>query len=85
MKHTSRLAAAVTAATLSLLIVDTADTADAAGGSVARDCARPETLFCEDFERLPVGGATSLNWGIDTRNGTLTVERRGTGPSSRRG
>lgn len=76
MKHTDRLAAAVTAMTLSLLIVTTADTADAAGGS-GRDCARPGTLFCEDFERLPVGGASSLDWGIDTRNGTLTVERRG--------
>jgi hypothetical protein len=85
MKHTGRLAAAVTAATLSLLIVNAADPADAAGGSAARDCARPGTLFCEDFERLPVGGASSLNWGIDTRNGTLTVERRGTGPSGRRG
>ena len=85
MKHTGRLAAALTALALSLLIVNTADGADAAGGSLAHDCARPGTLFCEDFERLPVGGASSLDWGIDTRNGTLTVERRGTGPSSRRG
>ncbi len=82
MKHTGRLAAALTAATLSVLIVTTADTADAAG---ARDCARPGTLFCEDFEKLPLGGASSLDWGIDTRNGTLTVERRGTGPAGRRG
>jgi hypothetical protein len=70
MKHTGRLAAAVTAVTLSLLIVNTADSAEAAGG-----CARPETLFCENFDRLPLGGASSLDWGIDTRNGTLTVER----------
>ena len=47
MKHTGRLAAAVTAVTLSLLIVNTADSAEAAGS-----CARPGTLFCEDFERL---------------------------------
>ena len=78
MKHTRRLVAAVTAATLSLLVLSTADAADAAGG----DCARRGTLFCEDFERLPVGGASSLNWGIDTRNGTLTVERR---PATRHG
>ncbi|MBL1068777.1 hypothetical protein JK356_19230 [Streptomyces sp. 7-21] len=30
-------------------------------------------LFCEDFEDLPRGGATSLHWGVDTRHGTLTV------------
>jgi hypothetical protein len=76
MKHTGRLTAAVTALSLSLLIVATADTADAAGGSPTRACARPGTLFCEDFDQLPAGGASSLKWGIDTRNGTLTVERR---------
>src|SRR5690349_25075823 len=32
-------------------------------------------LFHEDFQRLPTGGAASLDWGIDTRDGTLTVER----------
>ncbi|MFC6016695.1 hypothetical protein ACFP2T_10830 [Plantactinospora solaniradicis] len=39
-------------------------------------CGNRALLFCEDFERLPVGGAASLAWGIDTRNGTLTVERQ---------
>lgn len=37
-------------------------------------CADETLLFCEDFERLPVGGAASMRWGIDTRGGTLTVE-----------
>src|SRR4051812_44824557 len=39
-------------------------------------CSAPGLLFCEDFENLPTGGASSFNWGIDTRNGTLTVEKR---------
>jgi hypothetical protein len=39
-------------------------------------CTRPGVLFCENFDRLPTGGASSLDWGIDTRNGTLTVERQ---------
>ena len=38
-------------------------------------CARTDALFCEDFEAQPVGGAASLDWGVDTRRGTLTVER----------
>ncbi|SFK97529.1 hypothetical protein [Streptomyces pini] len=35
----------------------------------------PALLFCEDFEDLPRGAGTSLDWGVDTRHGTLTVER----------
>lgn len=47
--------------------------ADAPGGG---SCGRAGTLaFCEDFEHLPTGGASSMAWGVDTRNGTLTVER----------
>ena len=38
-------------------------------------CARPNTLFCEDFQSVPLGGATSLKWGVDTSHGTLTVEK----------
>ena len=48
--------------------------ADAAGPAHHGTCART-LLFCEDFERLPPGGPSTLNWGVDTRNGTLTVER----------
>ena len=48
-----------------------------AAGAHSRGCAAPGVVFCETFERLPTGGAASLDWGIDTRNGTLTVERRG--------
>ncbi|MEV4703336.1 hypothetical protein [Actinoplanes sp. NPDC049316] len=54
-----------------------------AGGATAapaaRGCPPRDALFCEDFDRLPAGGASSLDWGIDTRNGTLTVERRAAG------
>src|SRR5687767_13924416 len=84
MSHTSRLAA-LTALTLSLLTAAGSGAAGATENSAHRSCARPGVLFCEDFERLPVGGASSLDWGIDTRNGTLTVERRGAGPAGRRG
>ncbi len=75
MKKRTALLTALSAAALSLIAGGGA--ADAAGG--AGDCRRPGMLFCESFEQLPVGGASSLRWGIDTRNGTLTVERRGTG------
>ncbi|MFI7549294.1 hypothetical protein ACIBQ2_06070 [Micromonospora sediminimaris] len=47
---------------------------DAADAAHRGSCTR-QMLFCEDFERLPRGGASTLDWGIDTRNGTLTVER----------
>ncbi|MBO3089736.1 hypothetical protein [Cellulomonas dongxiuzhuiae] len=40
-------------------------------------CAGVEALFCEDFESEPTGGASSLDWGVDTRHGTLRVERAG--------
>jgi hypothetical protein len=53
--------------------------AGAAGPATAATggCGRQAMLFCEDFERLPPGGAASLRWGIDTEHGTLTVVRRG--------
>ena len=44
-----------------------------------RACARADLLFCEDFQSVPLGGATSLNWGVDTRHGTLTVEKAARG------
>lgn len=46
--------------------------AGAKGGS----CADATLLFCEDFEALPVGNATSPNWNSDLNNGTLTIEQR---------
>ncbi|WP_197288142.1 hypothetical protein [Nocardia sp. NRRL S-836] len=36
-------------------------------------------LFCEDFQSVPLGGATSLRWGVDTSHGTLTVEKAARG------
>lgn len=53
----------------------------AAGGVPAGASGGPQSscprglLFCEDFERLPPGGPSTVNWGVDTRHGTLTVER----------
>jgi hypothetical protein len=40
-----------------------------------RGCAGPGVLFCENFDRLPPGGASSLDWGLDTRDATMTVEK----------
>jgi hypothetical protein len=40
-----------------------------------RGCAAPGVLFCENFDRLPPGGASSLDWGVDTRDATMTVEK----------
>lgn len=41
--------------------------------TTSRTCSDTSLIFCEDFDRLPPGGASSLRWGIDTHNGTLTV------------
>ena len=49
-----------------------------------RLCGKGTTLFCEDFERLPNGGASSPNWGIDSRHGTLTVEPAPKGASGKK-
>lgn len=38
-----------------------------------RRCAGAGLLFCEDFETLPVGPASSPNWSVDTSGGSLTV------------
>ncbi|GIG23575.1 hypothetical protein Cch01nite_42990 [Cellulomonas chitinilytica] len=55
-----------------------APVAEAGGAHGSRTpCARTAALFCEDFESQPVGGASSLDWGVDTRHGTLRVERSG--------
>ncbi|WP_258725496.1 hypothetical protein [Cellulomonas sp. NS3] len=80
------LALTATAATLAASALTLgASGASAGGGTDAVDrpgrggprtvCADASLLFCEDFERLPVGGAASMRWGIDTRAGTLTVEK----------
>jgi hypothetical protein len=52
-----------------------AASADSQGSRGSRSCAGAELLFCEDFQTLPPGGATSLKWGVDTKHGTLTVEK----------
>ncbi|WP_129840611.1 hypothetical protein [Streptomyces sp. RFCAC02] len=46
-------------------------------GRGRHDTCRPTAalLFCENFDDLPRGGAASLDWGVDTEHGTLTVER----------
>jgi hypothetical protein len=38
-------------------------------------CQSPGLLFCENFEGLPAGAATSPKWTIDTQQGTLTIEK----------
>jgi hypothetical protein len=53
----------------------------AAAAHPPSSCSRPNTLFCEDFQSVPLGGATSLKWGVDTSHGTLNVER---GPRGQR-
>lgn len=60
---------------------------DRHGGQPSRGCAPdPALLFCEDFEELPLGAGTSPHWGVDTRNGALSVEReRGRGHGEKRG
>ncbi|NUT94334.1 MAG: hypothetical protein HOY78_20160, partial [Saccharothrix sp.] len=60
-----------------LLAVPTAVLTAASAGARPAPCSRADLLFCEDFEHVRTGGATSLKWGVDTRDGTLTVERQG--------
>ncbi|WP_249714024.1 hypothetical protein [Rhizomonospora bruguierae] len=48
--------------------------APATGKGGPGSCRDSKLLFCEDFERQPLGGASSLAWGIDTRHGTLTID-----------
>jgi hypothetical protein len=64
------------AALAALVLISPAADATGTGTHGTGSCTPDRgTLFCEDFERLPTGGASSMAWGIDTRNGTLTVER----------
>lgn len=60
-----------------LLAVPTAVLTAASAGARPAPCSRTDLLFCEDFEHVRTGGATSLKWGVDTKDGTLTVERQG--------
>ena len=62
---------------LAVLLSITATSAAVASRPVTPGCAHAKALFCEDFQALPLGGASSLNWGVDTKHGTLTVERDG--------
>ena len=73
MRKPIRLLTAVTV--LSRTVIAGGNAAGAAGGRPAPGCPVPGALFCEDFEHLPTGGPSTLRWGVDTRNGTLTVER----------
>ncbi|MFI9005647.1 hypothetical protein ACIGNX_00250 [Actinosynnema sp. NPDC053489] len=71
-----RLSTAVLAALLSVVALPVADAAapDRADHRL-KTCARPGLLFCEDFQLVPTGAGTSLKWGVDTRDGSLEVER----------
>ncbi|MGP4111910.1 hypothetical protein ACTWP5_13455 [Streptomyces sp. 4N509B] len=62
------LALATTAATV--VVAGTAP-AQAARSDECRD--RGRSLFCETFEDLPPGEAAGDDWGVDTRDGSLTV------------
>ncbi len=52
--------------------------ADPAGGPDAggqgAGCADTTLLFCEDFEALPLGPATSDRWSSDTSGGSLAID-----------
>lgn len=75
MKRTRALLSAGIVAASVLAATAAVPPATAHGGARASSCARTVALFCEDFEGQPVGGASSLDWGLETRDGTLRVER----------
>jgi hypothetical protein len=45
----------------------------------AAECGDRGLLFCEDFDELPLGAATSPDWGTDLDRGTLSVEKTADG------
>jgi hypothetical protein len=45
------------------------------GETVEGSCADRALLFCEDFDQLPLGEASSADWAVDLEKGTLTVEQ----------
>lgn len=47
---------------------------DAAPDATAALCARSGLVFCEDFEALPLGAATSTKWTTEAAAGTLTID-----------
>jgi hypothetical protein len=55
---------------------DDAATGDALVGQDAQQalCARSGLLFCEDFEALPIGAATSSAWTTESAMGQLTID-----------
>src|SRR4051794_1500830 len=59
---------------VAVLLAATGVPAASAGSRRPQSCASAQLLFCEDFQSMPAGGATSLKWGVDTKHGTLTVE-----------
>ncbi|WP_431923144.1 hypothetical protein [Micromonospora wenchangensis] len=63
------------ALTAALILGVTAGSVPAGVSDAAPRTCHRDLLFCEDFERLPPGGPSTLKWGVDTRHGTLTVER----------
>ncbi|RMI43218.1 hypothetical protein [Streptomyces triticirhizae] len=68
-----RLATVLAAA--GLLVSATATAAACPTPDPEINCAtdQREFLFCEDFELLPPGEVTEASWGVDTRDGGLTV------------
>ena len=77
MKRNTALAAIGTLAASMLAVASAVAPASAAhrpGGPTKQEsCKHRATLFCEDFEAVPVGGVASPNWDVNTRHGTLRV------------
>lgn len=47
---------------------------DAAMDAAVPLCGRGGMLFCEDFEALPLGAATSTKWTTESASGALTID-----------
>jgi hypothetical protein len=77
MKPARRMTTLIGAFGLAAVTTVTLSAAGAPAHGRHHDSCRPgpAVLFCEDFEELRRGGAASLDWGVDTEHGTLTVER----------
>lgn len=78
MRRTTRLLTALAALSLTVIAGGNAAVADAG----AAGCRVPGVLFCENFDTLPTGGPSTLRWGVDTRNGSLTIERAARQPGN---
>jgi hypothetical protein len=82
MKNLRKRLPIIAVTAVAMLATSGATTAAHASAPGDDACVGEALLFCEDFDQLSVGEASSLNWSVDASNGTLTVEPEVVEPQS---